>query len=150
MTKKLLQYLKGMQELGIELRNYKVLLELTGFADAEYTISLYDRNSTSGDAIYFQGKLIFLNSKKKTVVAQSTTKANFISINVCEKQIWWLKNLLIDLNIWVGIPKIKNDNSSAVIISKELCLSNDSKHIVIFYQYLQDIVSWNQLSIEIF
>jgi hypothetical protein len=44
--------------------------------------------------------------KKQFVVAQSTTEAEFIAINVCAKQIWWMKNLLIDMKIPVGVPVI--------------------------------------------
>jgi hypothetical protein len=82
------------------------------------------------------------------VVAQSTTEAEFISINVCAKQVRWMKNLLIDMKVPVGVPCIRNDNAGAVIISKELRLSENSKHIEIRYQYLRDIVAKNQLTVE--
>jgi hypothetical protein len=148
MAKHLLCYLKGTQKLGIELSNHKVPRELTGYADADYAMSPRDKKSTTGYAVCFQGNLICWKSKKQTVVAQSTTEAEFIAINVCAKQIRWLKNLLIDMKIPVGVPTIKNDNAGAVIISKELRLSENSKHIEIRYQYLRDIVSRNQLKIE--
>ena len=63
------------------------------------------------------------------------------------KQIQWLKNLIIDMNIPVGVPTIMNDNSGAVIISQEFCFSENSKHIKIWYQYLCNIVAKNQLKI---
>jgi hypothetical protein len=147
MAKHLLSYLKGTQTLRIELSNHKVPRELTRYANADYAMSPCDKKSTTGYAVCFQGNLICWKSKKQTGVAQSTTKAEFIAINVCAKQIRWLKNLLIDMKIPVGVPTIKNDNSGVVIISKELCLSENSKHIEIRYQYLCDIISQNQLKI---
>ena len=147
LVKHLLRYIKGTKKLGIEIRNRRCPRDLVGYADADYAMSSRDKKSTTGFAIQFQGNLICWKSKKQSVVAQSTTEAEFISINVCAKQIRWLKNLLIDMKIPVGVPTIMNDNSGAVIISQELRLSENSKHIEIRYQYLRDIVAKNQLKI---
>jgi len=133
------------KHLGLEISKRGCPRELTGFADADYAMSTSDKKSTTGFAIQFQGNLICWKSKKQSVVAQSTTEAEFIAINVCAKQIRWLKNLLIDMKIPVGVPTIRNDNSGAVIISQELRLSENSKHIEIRYQYLRDIVAKHQL-----
>ena len=87
MAKNLLRYIKGTCKLGIELRNCDVPCELTGFADANYAMSTPDKKSTTGYVICFQGSLICWKSKKQPFVAQSTTKAEFIAINVCAKKI---------------------------------------------------------------
>lgn len=148
LAKHLLRYIKGTKNLGIEIKAGGPPRELIGYADADYAMSNPDKKSTTGYAVTFQGNLICWKSKKQTVVAQSTTEAEFIAINVCAKQVRWMKNLLVDMKIPVGVPVIKNDNSGAVIISKELRLSENSKHIEIRYQYLRDIVARNQLNIE--
>ncbi|KAI7939688.1 hypothetical protein MJO29_014424 [Puccinia striiformis f. sp. tritici] len=111
-------------------------------------MSSRDKKSTTGYVIQFQGNIVCWKSKKQSVVAQSTTGAEFIAINVCAKQIQWFKNLFIDMKVPVGVPCIRNDNAGAVIISQELCLSKNSKHIEIRFQYLRDIVAKNQLTLE--
>ena len=71
-----------------------------------------------GYSVMFQRNLVCWKSKKQSFVPQSTTDLEFIAINVCAKQICWLKNLLIDMKIPVGVPTICNDNLGAVIISQ--------------------------------
>jgi hypothetical protein len=65
------------------------------------------------------------------VVAQSTTKAEFIAINECAKQLRWMSNLITLLDIRIYIPIIYNDNSGAVIISKDAQLNPNTKNIKI-------------------
>jgi hypothetical protein len=60
-----------------------------------------------------------------------------------------MKNLLINMKVPVAVPTILNDNLGAVIISKELRLSENSKHIEICYHYLRDAVAKNQLKIDV-
>jgi hypothetical protein len=148
LVKHLLRYIKGTIKFGIEIKDRQCPRDLIGFADADYAMSSRDKKSTTGYVVKFQGNIICWKSKKQTVVAQSTTEAEFIAINVCAKQFRWMKNLLIDMKIPVGVPIIRNDNAGAVIISKELRLSENSKHIKIRFQYLRDIVAKNQLQIE--
>jgi hypothetical protein len=148
LVKHLLRYIKGTMKFGIEIKDHSLPRELVGYADADYAMSNPDKKSTTGYVVKFQGNVICWKSKKQSVVAQSTTEAEFISINVCAKQVRWMKNLLINMKIPVGVPCIRNDNAGAVIISKELRLSENSKHIEIRYQYLRDIVAKNQLTVE--
>jgi hypothetical protein len=101
-----LRYIKGTINFGIEIKDRKCPHDLIGFADADYAMSSRDKKSTTGYVVKFQGNIICWKSKKQTVVAQSTTEAEFIVINVCDKQIWWMNNFLIDMKIPVGIPTI--------------------------------------------
>jgi hypothetical protein len=87
LAKHLLRYFKGTSRLRIEIRNHSLPQHLTGYADADYAMSNKDKKSTTGYAVMFQGNLICWKSKKQSVVAQSTTEAEFIAINVCAKQI---------------------------------------------------------------
>jgi hypothetical protein len=56
------------------------------YANADYAMSK-DKKSTTGYAVMSQGNLIFWKSKNQSFVAQLTTEAEFIAINVCAKQI---------------------------------------------------------------
>ncbi|KAI7941321.1 hypothetical protein MJO29_013395 [Puccinia striiformis f. sp. tritici] len=148
LVKHLLRYIKGTIKFGLEIKDRGMPRDLVGFADADYAMSSRDKKSTTGYVVQFQGNIVCWKSKKQSVVAQSTTEAEFIAINVCAKQLRWLKNLLIDMKVPVGVPCIRNDNAGAVIISQELRLSENSKHIEIRFQYLRDIVAKNQLTLE--
>ncbi|MBW0557079.1 hypothetical protein O181_096794 [Austropuccinia psidii MF-1] len=45
-------------------------------------------------------------------------------------------------------PMLYNDKSGATIIAKQAALNANTKHIEVWYQYLRDIVSKKQLTIE--
>ena len=52
------------------------------------------------------------------------------------------------MKVPIGVPVIRNNNLGAVIISKELFLSENFKHIEVQYQYFCNVVAKNQLKIE--
>lgn len=120
---------------------------LRGWADADYANSLDMRKSTSGFVITLYGNPVHWMSKKQSVVAQSTTEAEFIAMNQCAKQLRWMASLVEDLGITIPTPVIMNDNSGANFISKEAQLNANSKHIEVRYQYLRDLVSKSLLSV---
>ncbi|MBW0485289.1 hypothetical protein O181_025004 [Austropuccinia psidii MF-1] len=86
--------------------------------------------------------------KKQSFVAQLTTEAEFISMNICTKQLRWMTYLLQELNQKLTPPIIYNDNSRAVIISSKASLNPNTKHIEIQYQYVRDLVVKKCLTIR--
>jgi hypothetical protein len=87
-------------------------------------------------------------TKKQPVIAQSTTKAEFVAINQCAKQLCWLTNLILNLNIRIKASVMKNDNSGAIIISKEAKLNENTKHIEVQFQYVLELVTKKQLMMQ--
>jgi hypothetical protein len=131
-VKHMLQYLRGTSRMGLHMLRYlrgtsRMGLhytqttipdeELCGWADADYATSLVSKKSMSGYVITMYGNPVCWSTKKQPVVAQSTTKAKFVAINRCAKQLRWLTNLVLNLHIKIKAPIMKNDNSGAVIIS---------------------------------
>jgi hypothetical protein len=140
-VKHLLRYLHGTPVMGI---HYTRTLDseegLCGWADADYATSLVTKNSTSGYVITMYGNPICWSTKKQPIVAQSTTEAEFVAINLCAKQLRWLTNLVLNLHIKIRAPILKNDNSGAVTISKEAKLNENTKHIEVRFQYVLQLV----------
>jgi hypothetical protein len=139
MVKHLLRYLCGSKNVGIGFTKGPSD-SLCGWADADYGSSLVTKNSMSGYVITFLGNPVSWTTKKQPVVAQSTTEAEFISINKCAKQLRWMSNLITSLGINISIPTIFNDNSGAVVISKEPQLNPNTKHIEIRFQYIRQLM----------
>ncbi|MBW0535557.1 hypothetical protein O181_075272 [Austropuccinia psidii MF-1] len=141
--KHLLRYLKGTMKLNLIYKKTKttsIISELTGWADADYANAKEDRKSVSGYVIQVYENPVCWLSKKQSVVAQSTTEAEYISMNLCAKQIRWLTFVIKDLGQQIEKPTLFNDNSGAVIISKQASLNTNTKHIEVRYQYLRDCV----------
>jgi hypothetical protein len=148
-VKHVLKYLRGTSSMGL---HYTQTLnpdeELCGWADADYATSLVTKKSTSGYVITMYSNPVCWSTKKQPVVAQSTTKAEFVAINRCTKQLRWLTNLVLNLHIKIKAPIMKNNNLGAVIISREAQQNENTKHIEVRFQYVLELVSKNQLKIQ--
>ncbi|MBW0477039.1 hypothetical protein O181_016754 [Austropuccinia psidii MF-1] len=148
-VKHLLQYLKST--ITMTLYYSKKTNEpdkiLAGWADADYANSKQDRKSITGYVTTVFGNPISWVTKKQSVVAQSTTEAEFIAMNICVKQLRWMSYLLNDLGINSSKPTLYNDNSGALTISKQATLNDNTKHIEVRYQYLRELVLKKKLDI---
>ncbi|MBW0519358.1 hypothetical protein O181_059073 [Austropuccinia psidii MF-1] len=117
---------------------------LTGWADADYTNDKEDRKSITGYVILTFSNPICWLSKKQSMVAQSTTE---VAMNICSKQLRWLIFVFNKLGYASFQPVLFNDNSSAVIISKQASLNAYTKYIEVRYQYVCDCVMKNLIKV---
>ncbi|MBW0461454.1 hypothetical protein O181_001169 [Austropuccinia psidii MF-1] len=133
--KHLLRYLKGSLDLCLHYFNSNDKEVLAGWADADYANDRSDRKSVSGNLVTYHGNPVSWTSKKQSVVAQSTTEAKFISMNLCAKQLCWMTYLLADFGQATTKPTVCNNNSGAITISNQSSLNPNTKHIEIRFQY---------------
>ncbi|MBW0531393.1 hypothetical protein O181_071108 [Austropuccinia psidii MF-1] len=128
--------LNGTKDKCLVYKPQAIKETLTGWADADYANDKEDRKSVSGYVILGFSNPICWLIKKQSVVAQSTTEAEYIAMNVCSKQLRWLTLVLNDLGHSPLQPVLINDNSGAVPISKQASLNANTKHIEVRYQYV--------------
>nr|GEV49414.1 uncharacterized mitochondrial protein AtMg00810-like [Tanacetum cinerariifolium] len=81
-VKRIFRYLKGQPTLG-HWYPTDVPLELIAYSDSDYAGASLDRKSTIGGCHFFGSRLIFWQCKKQTIVANSTTKAEYITASNC-------------------------------------------------------------------
>ncbi|MBW0529442.1 hypothetical protein O181_069157 [Austropuccinia psidii MF-1] len=148
MVKHLLRYVHCTKKFGILFNKSNSETILHSWADAHYANFKDDRKSISGNLVTVYGNPISWLSKKQYIIAQSTTEAEYVSMNVCAKQVRWISMLLTqDLGIKMNKPIIFNDNSGAITISKQASLNTNTKHIEIRYQYLRYLVNMKLLEV---
>ncbi|MBW0498745.1 hypothetical protein O181_038460 [Austropuccinia psidii MF-1] len=141
LIKQVVRYLKGKSGKGIKYTKENTqVADLIGWADADYANPTITRKSTSGYVITLFGNPISLSTKKKSIVAQSTTEAEFVVVNKFSKQVQWMSNLLSSIGIDIPTPVLLNDNAGVVFIAQEAKLNSNSKHIKIIFQYLGDLI----------
>ncbi|MBW0572690.1 hypothetical protein O181_112405, partial [Austropuccinia psidii MF-1] len=85
--KHLFCYLNGTKDKSLVYRQQSIKEALTGWADADYENDSEDRKSITGYVILAFSNPIFWLIKKQMVVAQSTTEAEYIAMNICSKQL---------------------------------------------------------------
>ncbi|GJT69422.1 putative ribonuclease H-like domain-containing protein [Tanacetum coccineum] len=69
--------------------------ELVAYTDSDYAGATQDRKSTTGGCQFLGNRLISWQCKKQTVVATSTTKAEYVAAASCCGQVLWIQNQLI-------------------------------------------------------
>ncbi|MBW0481885.1 hypothetical protein O181_021600 [Austropuccinia psidii MF-1] len=97
--KHLLRYLKGTKNKCLIYNQASSKDPLTRWADADYVNVKDDRKSISGFIVLAFGNPVCWLSKKQSVVAQSTTEAEYITMNICTKQLRLLSFVFSDLGI---------------------------------------------------
>nr|GEW06804.1 putative ribonuclease H-like domain-containing protein [Tanacetum cinerariifolium] len=79
-----------------ELKARDSPFNLVGYSDSDYARASLDRKSTTGGCQFLGCRLISWQCKKQTVVATSSTEAEYVAIASCCAQVLWIQNLLLD------------------------------------------------------
>jgi len=139
-VKHILKYLKGNNNVGIEYKKKGNIKILEAYSDADFAGDPETRKSTSGYIIFFGGGPISWSSRKQTVIAQSTTEAEYVAAAECCKELMYLKSLLEELlNDKIKIC-LNMDSQSAMMLIKNGIINKKSKHIEVRYHYIHDLV----------
>ncbi|GJX20932.1 uncharacterized mitochondrial protein-like protein [Tanacetum coccineum] len=81
-VKRIFRYLKGKPTLGLWYSRDSPF-ELVAYTDSDYARATQDRKSTTGGCQFLGNRLISWQCKKQTVVATSTTEAEYVAAASC-------------------------------------------------------------------
>nr|GEV01008.1 hypothetical protein [Tanacetum cinerariifolium] len=84
-VKKIFKYLKGQPNLGLWYPQDSPF-QLEAYSDSDYAWSHGDRKSTTGGCQFLGRRLISWQCKKQTVVATSSTEAEYVAVASCRGQ----------------------------------------------------------------
>ncbi|GKA39564.1 hypothetical protein Tco_0732115 [Tanacetum coccineum] len=116
-VRRIFKYLKGKPHLGLWYPRESPF-DLEAFSDSDYGGSNLDRKSTTGGCQFLGQRLISWQCKKQTIVATSTTKAEYVAAANCCGQVLWVQNQLLDYGFNFMNTKIHIDNESTICIVK--------------------------------
>jgi len=86
-----------------------------------------------------QGITSWLSRKQKSV-ALSSTKAEYMVLSDCSRQLVWTSNLLSEISFDIPVPYLYGDNLGSLFWSTNLVQEKRSKHIDIQYHYVRDTI----------
>eukprot|EP00253_Pinus_taeda_P010257 PITA_10257 len=136
----ILRYVKGTLNFGIHYYSCEKF-NLVGFSDSDWGGSLDDRKSTSGNCFSFGSGLITWSSKKQSIVALSSTKAEYVAVSSACTQALWLRKILEKIGEKQVQPTvIYCDNVSAIKLAKNLVHHSRTKHFDLKYHFIRDLV----------
>ncbi|GKA99765.1 hypothetical protein Tco_0827759 [Tanacetum coccineum] len=81
------------------------------YTDSDYARASLDRKSTTGGCQFLGCRLISWQCMKQTVVANSTTEAEYVAASSCCRQVLWIQNQLLDYGYNFMHTKIFIDNN---------------------------------------
>ena len=137
---RVLRYLKASPRQGIFLFA-KSSLQLNTYSDNDQAGCPNTRKLVSDFCIFLGDSLITWKSKKQSLVAKSSTKAECRAMAVVTCEIMWLKYLLHDFKIHhKQIVKLYYDNQSALHLCKNPVFHEKSKHIEINCHFIREKV----------
>jgi enoyl reductase-like protein len=135
------------------------------YCDSDYASDLDKRHSTSGYAVLFHGGAISWYSKRQSVVAQSSTEAEYIALCKAAKEIVWIRRLINEITSFTfsttsTVPApisnadstslsttsskstrnttpivVRIDNQSAMKLASNPVNHQQSKHIDVMYHF---------------
>ncbi|GJU02031.1 ribonuclease H-like domain-containing protein [Tanacetum coccineum] len=121
----------GPKSMGFTIR-------LGSFSDSDYAGSSLDRKSTIGGCQFLGKRLISWQCKKQTIVANSTTEAEYVAAANCCGQVLWIQNQMLDYGFNFMNTKIYIDNESIICVVKNPVSYSKTKHIEIRHHFIRD------------
>jgi hypothetical protein len=121
----------------------------TTFSDADHAGNPDNGRSTSGYIVKMGSGAISWSSRLQTIVALSTTEAEYIAATSAGQEILWLRNLLTELGYKFSSPSILHvDNRSAINVAKNPEHHGRMKHLDLRFYWLRNEVEKGTISIQ--
>eukprot|EP00253_Pinus_taeda_P005882 PITA_05882 len=142
-VKRVFRYLCGTSDYGLCYQGRPGLdrvLDIRGFVDADWAGDLDQRRSTSGYVFNLFGGAVSWMSKKQSVVALSTTEAEYMAATHASKEAVWLQRLCSSMGLVQGAIRIDCDSQSAIFLAKNPAYHSKTKHIDVQYHFVRDMI----------
>jgi hypothetical protein len=152
-VKHLMWYLKGTVNLKLTYAPSPSRSDepFVTYTDADHGGDPETTRSTSGYLLCIGTGAVSWSSKLQTLVALSTTEAEFIAAVEAGKEMFWMRNLLQELGFPVSAPSVfRIDNQSALSVVKNPEHHGRMKHLDMRFFWLRDAVVVQQKLTPVF
>ncbi|GKF23758.1 putative ribonuclease H-like domain-containing protein, partial [Tanacetum coccineum] len=110
-VKRIFRYLKGQPKPGLWYPKDSPF-NLEAYTDSDYAGASLDRKSMTSGCQFLGRRLISWQCKKQTIVANSTTEAEYVAAASCCGHVLWIQNQMLDYGYNFMNTKIFIDNES--------------------------------------
>ena len=95
------------------------------------------------------GGAICWRSRLQTIIALSSTEAEYVDATLAVQEVVWLRDLLCKLGITDTSPSILNmDNQGVVSPTRRAGDSNQTKHIDIHYHFIRSHIESKHIKVQ--
>ncbi|CAN1262899.1 Retrovirus-related Pol polyprotein from transposon TNT 1-94 [Linum perenne] len=145
--KQTLRYLNGSTHLGLLYTEHTSRNDLVGYVDSDFASNKDTRKSTTCFVFTWAGNCITWKSQQQSIVALSSTEAEYIAAAEACKEAIWLKGLLSELECKHYIPVLHMDSQSALHLCKDPVYHERTKHIDVRFHFIRDEVEKQHLKV---
>uniref|UniRef100_A0A2N9GD91 Uncharacterized protein n=1 Tax=Fagus sylvatica TaxID=28930 RepID=A0A2N9GD91_FAGSY len=142
------RYLKGIAEHGILFSRQPGTNSVVGYVDADYAGEVDDRRSTTGYVFTLSGGPICWKSTLQSIVAMSTTEAEYMAVVEAAKEALWLKGLVKELGLNQGGVQMHCDSQSAIYLAKNQVYHARTKHIDVRFHKIRELIVTGDIVLE--
>uniref|UniRef100_A0A2N9HJ76 Integrase catalytic domain-containing protein n=1 Tax=Fagus sylvatica TaxID=28930 RepID=A0A2N9HJ76_FAGSY len=147
-VKWIFRYLKGTAEHGILFSRQSGTNSVVGYVDADYAGEVDDRRSTTGYVFTLSGGPICWKSTLQSIVAMSTTEAEYMAVAEAAKEALWLKGLVKELGLNQGGVQMHCDSQSAIYLAKNQVYHARTKHIDVRFHKIRELIVTGDIVLE--
>ncbi|CAJ2648276.1 unnamed protein product [Trifolium pratense] len=121
---------------------------LEGYVDADYAGNIDTRKSLSGFVFTLFGTAVTWKANQQSVVALSTTQAEYIALVEGVKEAILLKGMIGEMGISQGCVKIHCDSQSAIHLANHQVYHERTKHIDIRLHFVRDMIETKEIMVQ--
>ncbi|KAL3834104.1 hypothetical protein ACJIZ3_008840 [Penstemon smallii] len=136
--KRILRYIKGTSNAALCYGGSDFTVR--GYVDSDFAGDLDKSKSTTGYVFTLAGAAISWVSKLQSVVATSTTEAEYVAPTQASKEAIWLQMLLKELGHKQENIALFCDSQSALHLAKNPAFHSKTKHIRVQYHFVREKV----------
>jgi hypothetical protein len=145
-VKRILRYVKGTSNVALCYGGSDFTVR--GYVDSDYAGDLDKSKSTSGYVFTLAGGAVSWVSKLQSIVATSTTEAEYVAATQASKEAIWLQMLLEELGHKQEKIALFCDSQSALHLAKNPAFHSKTKHIRVQYHFVREKVEEGSVDIQ--
>jgi hypothetical protein len=141
-------YLKGTQDLALELGGSTISPTVIGYCDSDYANDpgSNGQRSVSGYCFTLGSGVISWLSKKQKTITDSTCAAKYTAMSDASQELVWMRTLLCELRFNpLTATALLCDNTAAVLLCGDQAFHNRVKHLNIKYHWICERIENREL-----
>ncbi|KAH9651791.1 hypothetical protein KPL70_026888 [Citrus sinensis] len=145
-VKRILRYIRGTSDVALCYGESEFTVR--GYVDSDFARDLDKRKSTTGYVFTLAGAAVSWVSKLQTVVALSTTEAEYMAATQACKEAIWIQRLLEELGHGQEKISVFCDSQSALHFARNPAFHSRTKHIGVQYHFVREVVEDGSVDLQ--
>jgi len=143
-----LRYLNGSLKAGLRYKKTTHEEAITGYVDADFAGNVDTRKSLTEYVFTLFGTTINWKENQQSVVAFSTTEAEYMALAEGVKEAIWLKGMVNELGIAQPCVTIHCDSQSVIHLGNHQIYHEKIKHIDVKLHFIRDVIEFEKVKVK--